>query len=177
MTELLPTIVVPADWNAQKDCEYFEERWKPLPTYTEALWHWMRFHHGFLVKTLSRSLRYVHERDATLVYIDPLCLSAGEKIEVLLKIAATSAVVAGYRRRLQDHLRICEFAERERRRVVRAHSLAGEHAWLYPVIEAIDYIGHAAFLLDETMACENDDYCQLNLYGFEEEDDQGWPFE
>ena len=167
----LPAIHLPVGWNAEKNCEYFNERWHPQPSYAEALWRWMRFHYGCFDQALTQALRYLHERDATRVWIEPSCLAADEKIEILLGIAETSNVVAAYRPRLLDHLHACRFAESERRRIVRAHYLAGEQAWLYPVVEVIDYIGDAAFLLRETMMCENADYRQAGNFDPAGDDD------
>ena len=140
----------------------FEDRWQPRPSYTDALWGAMRFHHGVFARTLDESLRYLRRRDATLVHVEPRCLTPAEKIGVLLEVARSGASVAGYRERLVAALTACESAESERQRVVREYRLAGEHAWMYPVVEAIDRIGDAAFELDETMYCENEDYRQMN---------------
>lgn len=122
----------------------------------------MRFHHGVFVRTLDSTLDYLRRRDATLVHVEPRCLSPAEKIEALLEIARASTVVAGYRERFVEALVECEFAEGERRRVLGEYRRAGEHAWMYPVVEAIDLIGDAAFLLDEAMLCENTDYRERN---------------
>ncbi len=31
-------ISLPAGWDATQDCAYLEERWEPVPSYTDALW-------------------------------------------------------------------------------------------------------------------------------------------
>ncbi len=108
----------------------------------------MRFHHGELVRTL----------DARLVGTDLSCLSPTEKIAILQEIAAQSSHVVAYRSRLLEALAGSAFAEAESERVLKKYRLAGEHAWMYPVIEAIDCVGEAVIELDETMMCENEDY-------------------
>ena len=154
---LLP-ISVPAGWDGEKDCTHFEERWEPVPSYATALWEWMRYHYGEYVQTLDAASRYFRQKDATLVDVDLRCMTPLEKIAALLEIAKGSRQVAPYRSRLLEDLSDCQLAETERERVVKEYRLAGDHAWMYPVIEAVDYLGTAAFLLEETMACENEDY-------------------
>ena len=93
MTDLLP-ISLPANWNEEKDCAYFEDRWEPAPSYTDALWWWMRFHHGDYVQTLDVALRYFRRHDATLVDTDLGCLTSHEKVTILLEIAGSSPRVS-----------------------------------------------------------------------------------
>ena len=167
--DLIP-IALPIGWDAAQDCAYLEERWEPVPSYTAALWEWMRFHHGCYVRTLDTALHYFRRQNPTLVEIDLSCLTSGEKIAILQEIAASTPFVAAYRPRLLEALAECEFAEAERGRVLRDYRLAGEHAWLYPVIEVIDYLGTASLDLDETMVCENEDYRAFKACFAEEED-------
>lgn len=162
-------ISLPAGWDAARDCAYFEERWEPVPSYTEALWEWMRFHHGNHVRALDLALCYFRRHDARLVDTDPGCLTPGEKIAILQEIAATSPRVAGYRGRLLEALAECAFAQAERGRVLEEYRLAGEHAWMYPVIEAIDYLGGSALELEETMACETEDFQAFKAHFDEDE--------
>ena len=114
----------------------------------------MRFHHGNFVDALDSSLQYFHRQDATLVHVEAGSLTSLEKIAALQEFAHTSRHVAHFRERLLDDLRACEFTERERARVLGAYRLAGEQAWMYPVVELIDYLGGAGVFLDETRRCE-----------------------
>ena len=155
LDEYVP-IVLPAGWNTEKDCAYFESRWHPEPTYTDALWRFMRFHHGIYVETLDTALRYFRDHDAALVFIEPSCLTPLEKIRILSEIAGQSARAVTYRSRLVDALRACAISERERMRVLREYRAAGEHAWMYPVVAVIDYLGASAYELEECLVCEDE---------------------
>ncbi len=170
--EAFAPIVLPAGWDAQKDCEHFEERWDPDPTYAKGLWRMMRFHFGYFATTLDASLYYFGRKDATLVHVEPRCLSTAEKIEILQEVARTSELVAHYRDRLIEDLRHCEISENERQRVLREYRLARDGAWLYPVIEVIDYLGDAGTYLLETMDAENGDFQRIADERFEEPEDE-----
>ncbi len=154
----LEPISLPASWDAARDCAYFDERWDAVPSYAAALGEWMRFHHGAHVRTLNTALRYFRGHDADRADMALGGLTPGEKVALLQEIAARSPRVAAYRPRLLETLVGSAFAEAERVRVLGEYLRAGEHAWMYPVIEAIDYVGTAAVELDETLNCETEDY-------------------
>jgi hypothetical protein len=162
--EPLIPITIPPDWDAEKDCEYVEKNLysaDPASSYTTALWDAMRFHYGEFVHTLNASLAYFCRHDARLTRIEPSCLTAAETIAALIEVAKTSNLVASCRERLLEVLAACEFTEAERHRILKAYRLAGDHAWMYPVIELLDWIGYSNCLLDQTML-QNDDYRELN---------------
>ncbi len=159
--ERIAPIIVPTGWDAQRDCDYFEARWRPDPTCTDVLWRMMRFHFGVFQSTLDAGLYYFQRKDATLVHIEPRCLTPLEKIEVFFEVARTSYYVASFKERLLEDLQACDFTERERQRVLREYRLARDGAWMYPVIELIDYLGGCGVHLDETMQCETEDYREV----------------
>ena len=154
----LPPIILPPDWDEQKDCEYFEERCMPKTSYSAALWEWMRYHHGVMVKVLDAALLCYRRRDATLVPVELQCLTPAEKIEILAEFAASSTLVEAYRTDLVEALKDLAHSEAERMRVIREYRRAGDHAWTYPVIEVIDYLGEAAFGLDLFLSSHCKDY-------------------
>ena len=162
---------MPADWDEQKDCDHFDERWTPEPSYATMLWAMMRLHGGLFAAALDASLAYFQRKDATLVHVEPLCLSAREKIEALLEFAQASPRAAHFRERLLADLQACEFTERERERVLREYRQARDGAWMYPVVEVIDYLGDAAVYLNETMGAENEDFESVMRRLQEEQDD------
>ena len=154
-----PPIIVPAHWDAQQDFAYFDERWSTkATTYTEALWRMMSFHCSCFMRTLDGSLHYFQVKNWVALPTDPRCLTPAEKIEILRDAARSSPALAQYRERLLEDLEGCARVEHERQRVLREHRLAGEQAWMYPVIELIDYLGDMAAELEETMHCELEDY-------------------
>lgn len=164
-------IVLPADWDEQKDCDHFLERWEPEPSYATVLWAMMRLHGSLFAAALDASLAYFQRQDATLIHVEPRCLSAREKIEALLEFAQASTRVAHFRNRLLADLQACEFTERERERVLREYRRARDEAWMYPVIEVIDYLGDAGVYLNETMGAENEDFESVLRRLQEEQDD------
>lgn len=157
-----PRITLPPDWDEQKDCEYFEDRWRPNPSYTTALWGWFLFHYEGFLHTLEAAIAYFRRHDASLVFVPSICLSVSEKLAFLRALAESHPLAAHFRERLVEAIDACEAMESERARVLKEYQTAGDDGWLYPVVALADYVGGAHSLLDEAMACENDDYRELN---------------
>ena len=152
----LEIITLPPRWNARKDCRHFAERWDPDPSYTEALWERARFHHRNFLHAIERALRCAGACDATLTHIEPCCLTPAEKIDIVLGSVRSRPRVFVDPGRMLKYLLAGQFVEKERARVLREYRLAGDQAWMYPVVELIDYFGDVAAELRDTVKCEKE---------------------
>ena len=152
----LGTITLPPDWDEEKDCRYFLERWAPDPSYTQSLWEWMRFHYRDYARAINAALRCSRSCDAALTHIEPMCLTPVEKIRIVLDSVRGKPQLFTDPARLIEDLQACEVVEGERARILDEYRRAGDSAWMYPVIELIDYLGAAAAELGETVERENE---------------------
>ena len=151
----LETICLPPDWNAQKDYDHFIALLgHPPGSHTEALWELVRFHYDNLRATVEQTLRCAYTCDATLPCIEPSCLTSLEKIEAVLDSVRRRPQVYADPPRLLEYLEACRFAEHERARVLRDYRLAGDQAWMYPIMELLDMIGGVAADLRDTVRHE-----------------------
>ncbi len=152
----LEPIVVPPGWDAARDMAHFEEEgWPPTPSYRAALGHWLGFHHGNFVHAVRLSVDCILSRDPGLLPFEPKCLNTAERIALLLRWVQGSTCPSRCRPEILECLRACAFIEAERARLLADYGRAGEHAWLYPVVELAWRLGDCAAELEECLGYED----------------------
>jgi hypothetical protein len=155
----LNPILLPTGWTPKKDFEAYEERWgEPEGDYFGAVLVHVAENYCALIEAVDAALAYFQRTDSRLVPVHPKTLAVCEKLMRLSAITNMRKATYNYKSRFAEHLRNAIWVDNERRRVLETYYLGEERSWLYPLCELADYLGCAAWELDEAMGCEHDDY-------------------
>jgi hypothetical protein len=155
----LKPILLPPDWTPEKDFESYEERWgEPERDYFSAALERVAENCNDLIEVVDGALTYFQHKDHRLVAVHSGTLPLLEKLTRLSVITNQRRAPYQYKSRFADHLHDAIWVENERRRVFENYHAGEERTWLYPLCKLADYLGGAAFQLEEAMVCEHQDY-------------------
>jgi hypothetical protein len=155
----LKPILLPPDWTPEKDFKSYEERWgEPERNYFSAALERVAESYNDLIEIVDSALAYFQGKDPRLVPVHPGTLPVLDKLARLSVITNQRRATFEYKSRFADHLHDAIWVENERRRVLENYHAGEERTWLYPLCELADYLGGAAFQLEDAMVCEHQDY-------------------
>ena len=152
-TEPKPNIVVPTDWNAEKDFEYYEDVFGTDvdDLYSDAL---DRIHSSSweLVWLIDAALRWFlsAERTATEAVC---CMSPCAKLQLLRYICRTTTTQS-IADRLCEDITQCDAVMTLRDSILAKHLMSPEQVWLYELGQCSDWVASAGIVLLETLEIE-----------------------
>ena len=149
--------VVPPDWTAEQDFQYFEDVRGELEgsNYYQAAEDYVAEKEDDLEAVIDAAIVFYLRRLGRSNPEPQEDLSRGTKLMILEGLIMQSSKNPDYLELFAEDLQVCRDVEVLREDTLAKYKSSRETTWLYELIDLGDWLGTAAFLLDESILGEH----------------------
>jgi hypothetical protein len=155
-----------ADWNHEQDIRDYEDRFGESDDHLRDTRLRIAENFAQLNRVLTAGIDYFMQKRQLLSFTAPSSLSLRQKVELFTDLLPNSEDT-DYMLRFTTALARVLWLESEHSRILAQRD---QHPWLYPLYHLADCIASTAFILQESLGCEHDDFRDLSAGEIEEDD-------